>query len=103
MRTLYDTYKEIKVYEGLAITEDMVNSMINSGSGYRAVYEDVHKRMLKNYAGLDINKYPASTFKYQYALRSFQIQINQMILLISKRLLRKQWVRLQYFEKRRKS
>ncbi|MCI8718288.1 MAG: hypothetical protein HFH64_09030 [Lachnospiraceae bacterium] len=71
MRTLYDTYKEIKVYEGLAITEDMVNSMINSGSGYRAVYEDVHKRMLKNYAGLDINKYPASTFKYQYALSQF--------------------------------
>lgn len=71
MRTLYDTYKEIKVYEGLGITEDMVNSMINSGSGYRAVYEDVHKRMLKNYAGLDINKYPTSTFKYQYALSQF--------------------------------
>lgn len=71
MRTLYDTYKEIKVYEGLGITEDMVNSMINSGSGYSAVYEDVHKRMLKNYAGLDINKYPASTFKYQYALSQF--------------------------------
>lgn len=71
MQTLYDTYKEIKVYEGLGVTEDMINSMINSGNGYRTVYEDVHKRMLKNYAGLDINKYPASTFKYQYALSQF--------------------------------
>ena len=73
MQKMQEAYLAMKAYEELSISESMLNNLIGANSGYQASYQQIHERMIKNYAGIDpsASKYPQTSFKYQYSLEYF--------------------------------
>ncbi len=73
MKKLKKTYTAMKAYNAKGISEEVLKSIINV-ENYRNQYAEIHKRMIKNYAGIDtsVSRYPQEGFKYQYSLNEFQ-------------------------------
>ncbi len=72
MNTLYETYTNILSYEKCSITNELLIAYTDI-EPYKIAYEDVHKRMLKNYTGINLASYPQSGFTYKFSTGNFDI------------------------------